>query len=107
MDLPGVETDYPGSEELRTYRFPRPNGVKGWGSFRLEITTAGVVDSQQMSGEHQLTAEKKTIDAVKFPELLPPGRKAHLLRRAVVSCPAITGREVVLVPDSGLQTEQK
>jgi hypothetical protein len=44
---------------------------------------------------------------MKFPELLPPGSKAHLPRSAVVSCSAGTTHEVVFVPDGGLQTEQQ
>jgi hypothetical protein len=94
-------------QDLRTYKVPRPADEKGWGTFRLEITTAGVIDSQQMTGEHPLTAVKKTVDAMKFPELLPPDSKAHLLRSAVVSCSVGNTCEVVLVPDGGLQTEQQ
>ncbi len=96
-------------QDLRTYKIPRAADEKGWGTFRLEITTAGVIDSQQMSGAHPLTAEKKTIDAMKFPELLPPDSKAHLLRSAVVSCSQGSDKtcELVLVPDGGLQTEQQ
>jgi transglutaminase-like putative cysteine protease/tetratricopeptide (TPR) repeat protein len=95
-------------QELRTYRFPRPNGVKGWGTFRLEITTAGVIESQQMSGEPAVAVLKPSIAAIKFSELLPPDSKAHLLRSAVVSCSQDSDKtcEVVLVPDGGLQTEQ-
>ncbi|MFZ0690489.1 MAG: DUF3857 domain-containing protein [Acidobacteriaceae bacterium] len=94
-------------QDLRTYKISRAADEKGWGTFRLEITTAGVIDSQQMTGEHPLTAEKKIVDAMKFPELLPPDSKAHLLRSAVVSCSVGTTCEVVLVPDGGLQTEQQ
>jgi transglutaminase-like putative cysteine protease/Flp pilus assembly protein TadD len=94
-------------QELRTYKVPRPTGVGGWGTFRLEITTTGVLESQQMSGEKQIAGIKKTVDAMKFPELLPPDSKAHLLRSAVVSCSMGTTCEVVLVPDGGLQTEQE
>jgi hypothetical protein len=46
---------------------------------------------------------------MKFPELLPPGSKAHLLRSAVVSCSEASDKkcDVVLVPDGGLQIEQQ
>jgi tetratricopeptide (TPR) repeat protein/transglutaminase-like putative cysteine protease len=94
-------------QDLRTYRIPRPEGASGWGAFRLEITTAGVIESQQMSGEAQIAAVKPSLDAMKFPELLPPDSKAHLLRSAVVSCSLTKMCEVVLVPDGGLQTEQQ
>jgi ribosomal protein L1 len=60
-----------------------------------------------MSGEAQIANAKPAIDAMKFPELLPPGSKAHLLRSAVVSCSMGKTCEVVLVPDGGLQTERQ
>jgi tetratricopeptide (TPR) repeat protein len=92
-------------QKLRTYTVKRATGASGWGSFRLEITTAGVIESQRMSGDQKLEALKPVINAMKFPELLPPDSKAHLLRSAVVSCSGETC-DVVLVPDGGLQTEQ-
>lgn len=92
-------------QDLRTYKISRPAEVSGWGTFRLEITTSGVIESQQMSGEKQIAGVKKTVDAMKFPELLPPDSKAHLLRSAVISCSMGSSCEVVLVPDGGLQTE--
>lgn len=94
-------------QKARTYKIKKPAGASGWGTFRLEITTAGVIESQQMSGEEKIAAVKTELDAMKFPELLPPGSKAHLLRSAVVSCSMGATCEVVLVPDGGLQTEQQ
>ncbi len=103
---PGPENPTQALQDLRTYKIKRPAGVSGWGAFRLEISTAGVVESQQMSGEQRLAAIKPVVDAMKFPELLPPDSKAHLLRSAVISCSMGTTCEVVLVPNGGLQTEQ-
>lgn len=94
-------------QDARTYKLKRPAGASGWGAFRLEITTAGVIESQQMSGDAKLAALTPLIDAMKFPELLPPDSKAHLLRSAVVSCSGSKTCQVVLVPDGGLQTEQQ
>jgi len=94
-------------QELRTYKVSRPSGVSGWGTYRLEITTSGVIESQQMSGEKQISGVRKAVDGMKFSELLPPDSKAHLLRSAVVSCSMGTNCEVVLVPDGGLQTEMQ
>ena len=96
-----------GLQNLRTYKVSKPQGASGWGTFRLEITTAGVIESQKMSGEQHIEAVKPAIDAMKFPELIPPGSKAHLLRSAVVSCSMGKDCEVVLVPDGGLQTERQ
>ncbi|HMG84919.1 MAG TPA: DUF3857 domain-containing protein [Terracidiphilus sp.] len=94
-------------QNLRTYKIAKPEGASGWGTFRLEITTAGVIESQKMSGEQHIEAAKPAIDAMKFPELIPSGSKAHLLRSAVVSCSMGKTCEVVLVPDGGLHTEQQ
>jgi hypothetical protein len=93
-------------QNLRTYHVDRPSGASGWGTFRLEITTGGVIESQQMSGEQQhLGSIKPVIDGMKFAELLPSDSKAHLLRSAVVSCSMGKTCDVVLVPDGGLHTE--
>jgi tetratricopeptide (TPR) repeat protein len=104
---PGPANPTEALQNLRTYHIPRPDGASGWGSFRLEVTTSGVIESQQMSGEQHLDAVKPAIEAMKFPELLPPGSKAHLLRSAVVSCSMGKTCDVVLVPDGGLQTERQ
>jgi tetratricopeptide (TPR) repeat protein len=93
-------------QETRTYHVPRPDGVSGWGTFRLQLTTTGVIASQQMSGDEKLAAIAGKINAMKFPELVPPGSAAHLLRSAVVSCSKGSNCDVVLVPNSSLQTEQ-
>lgn len=92
-------------QDLRTYTISRPAGVSGWGTYRLEITTSGVIEARQMTGEKGITGVTSEIDSMKFPELLPSGSKAHLLRSAVVSCSMGKTCQVVLVPDGGLQTE--
>jgi tetratricopeptide (TPR) repeat protein len=103
---PGPKNGTEALQNSRTYKIPRPAGVGGWGTFRLEVTVNGVIESQQMSGEHQIAGIKQSLDKMKFPELLPPGSKAHFLRSAVVSCSEGATCEVVLVPQAGLQTEQ-
>ena len=49
---------------------------------------------------------KEKIGAMKFPELVPPGSAAHLLRSGVLSCSMGTTCDLVLVPNSSLSTEQ-
>jgi tetratricopeptide (TPR) repeat protein len=93
-------------QNLRTYKAARPAGASGWGTFRLVVTATGVTEAQQMSGESKVAPMKDVLLGMKFPELLPPESKAHLLRSAVVSCSTATC-EVVLVPDGGLQTERE
>jgi transglutaminase-like putative cysteine protease/tetratricopeptide (TPR) repeat protein len=93
-------------QESRSYTIARPDGVSGWGTFRLQINTQGVIASQQMSGDEKLSAIAAKINAMKFPDLVPPGSAAHLLRSAVVSCSMGSNCDVVLVPNSSLQTER-
>ncbi|MGB8031621.1 MAG: DUF3857 domain-containing protein [Terracidiphilus sp.] len=94
-------------QDLRTFKIPRPKGSSGWGAFRLEVTTDGVIESQQMSGAQTLDSVKPGLGAMKFSEFLPPDSKAHLLLSAVVDCSSGTNCEVVLVPNGGLQTERQ
>ena len=68
---PGPANPTAALQDLRTYKITRPDGASGWGTFRLEVTTDGVIESQQMSGEKHLAVIKPVIDAMKFPELLP------------------------------------
>ncbi|HKO12884.1 MAG TPA: DUF3857 domain-containing protein [Acidobacteriaceae bacterium] len=104
--LSGVSSTGKGSlQDLRTWSISRPAGVSGWGTYRLEITTGGVVEARQMTGEKGIAGVSPEISALKFPELLPPGSKAHLLRSAVVSCSIGKTCQVVLVLDGGPQTE--
>ncbi|HEV2275329.1 MAG TPA: DUF3857 domain-containing protein [Acidobacteriaceae bacterium] len=93
-------------QALRTYRFARPGGLSGWGTFRLQIGYAGVVASQEISGEQKLARLSAAIAATKFPGLVPPGSKAHLLRSAVISCFSAPTCELVLVPNESLNTER-
>lgn len=94
-------------QDSRTYKLPRPEGVSGWGTFRLQIATTGVIASQQMSGEQKLAKITESINSMKFPDLVPLGSKAHLLRSAVVSCSMGPTCELVLVPEGNLITEQQ
>jgi len=93
-------------QNSRTYKLTGYAGVSGWGTFRLQVTTAGVIGARQMTGEPKLAPLARDVGAMKFPELLPPDSKAHLLLSAVVSCSSYRSCEVVLVPDSDLRTEQ-
>jgi len=93
-------------QETRTYRIARPAGLNGWGTFRLQLNTTGVVASQQMSGGEKLSAMTGKIGAMKFPDLVPPGSTAHLLRSGVLSCSGSATCDLVLVPNSSLATEQ-
>ncbi|HEV2136166.1 MAG TPA: DUF3857 domain-containing protein [Terracidiphilus sp.] len=94
-------------QDLRTFKVLKPKGVSGWGSFRLEVTTAGVIESQQMTGSDQIAGIKPALAQMKFAGLVPAESKAHLLLSAVVSCTSGKDCQVVLVPNGGLQTERQ
>ena len=92
-------------QDLRTYKISRPQGLSGWGTFRLHLNPSGVVEAQQMSGDGKLAAMSNGIHQLKFLGLVPPGSQARLLRSAVVSCSMGDTCELVLVPNTTLQTE--
>jgi uncharacterized protein HemY len=104
---PGPKNGTEALQNSRTYKLGKVAGATGWGTFRIQLAAEGVVESQQMSGDHSIAGISDSIRNMKFPELLPPGSKAHLLRSAVVSCSESGGCELVLVPDGGLQTERQ
>jgi tetratricopeptide (TPR) repeat protein len=93
-------------QETRTYHVARLSGVRGSGIFRLQIGADGVVASQQMSGEEKLAAIGTELNALRLPGLVPSGSPARVLRTAAVSCSEGANCDVVLVPNSSLQTEQ-
>ena len=94
-------------QDLRTSKIPRPKEPAAGARSGLEVTTAGVIESQQMTGEQTLDSIKPAIGAMKLPEFLPPDSKAHLLLSAVIDCSMGTSCEVVLVPNGGLRTESQ
>jgi len=104
---PEHDTGSQALQDLRTFKIERAKDTSGWGAFRLEVTTTGVIESQQMSGEKPLDAIKPALAAMKFSGFLPPDSKAHLLLSAVVDCSMGTKCDVVLVPNGGLQTERQ
>jgi len=104
---PEHDTGSQALQDLRTFKIERPKDTSGWGAFRLEVTTNGIIESQQMSGEKPLDSIKPELAAMKFSDFLPPDSKAHLLLSAVVDCSMGTKCDVVLVPDGGLQTERQ
>ena len=94
-------------QDLRTYHLPRPADAKGWGTMRLQLGQTGVVAVQQASGDASLKLLLPALWGMQFPGLVPPDSQAHLLRSGVVSCSQPKACELVLVPNSTLQTEQQ
>lgn len=104
---PGPKNGTDALQKSRTYKIDHASSATGWGTFRIELTADAVIEAQQMSGETAVGGIGEALRKMKFPDLLPPGSKAHLLRSGVVSCSKISGCELVLVPGGGLQTERQ
>jgi transglutaminase-like putative cysteine protease/Flp pilus assembly protein TadD len=104
---PGPKNGTESLQNLRTYKLGHIAGMNGWGTFRIELTADGVIEAQQMSGDHRIAGLGDAIKKITFSDLVPPQSKAHLLKSSVVSCSQTAGCEVVLVPSGGLQTEQQ
>jgi tetratricopeptide (TPR) repeat protein len=104
---PGPKNGADALQNSRTYKLGHIPGILGWGTFRIQLSVEGVIEAQQMTGDHRIAPIGDAIKKLKFSELLPAGSKAHLLRSAVVSCSQTAGCEAVLVPGGGLQTEQQ
>lgn len=104
---PGPKNGTDALQKSRTYKIDHAPLATGWGTFRIELTADAVIEAQQMSGETAIAGIAEALRKMKFPDLLPPGSKAHLLRCGVVSCSKISGCELVLVPGGGLQTERQ
>lgn len=111
LDAAGVKPGPKNGTEVlqnsRTFKLGHVADVRGWGTFRLELTTTGVIEARQMSGEKGIVGVGDAIKKTNLWGLIPPNSKAHLLRSGVVSCAQTTGCEIVLVPDGGLHTEQE
>ena len=88
---PGPKNGAEELQNLRTYKLGHVADASGWGTFRLEVAAEGVIEAQQMTGEHRVAPVTESIKRMKLPELLPPGSKAHLLRSAVASCSQSSG----------------
>ena len=104
---PGPKNGTEALQNSRTYKLGHVEGVNGWGTFRIVLAADGVIETQQMTGDHRVAAIGDAIKKMKFPELVPAGSRAHLLLSSVVSCSQSAGCEVVLVPGGGLQTEME
>ena len=95
-----------GLQQSRTYNLAGSKGLSGWGAVRIQITSAGVLEVLQVSGEPKLADLAKSIHGMHFPELVPHDSKGRLLRSGLLSCYAKGNCELVLVPDGDLRTER-
>jgi tetratricopeptide (TPR) repeat protein len=92
-------------QRLRMFRFTRPAGLDGQGTYRILLASSGVVDLQQASGDSPMKKAEPAIRAMTFPDLIPSGSKVNLLRRIVVSCRSGASCQLVFVPNGQLSQE--
>lgn len=101
---PRQNVDAEALQALRTFHLDRPDGAKGWGSFRIVLTAKGVVlDTHQSSGDRKLAAVQPVLLKMLFPDLVPPGSRARLLRTVVVSCSRGSTCDLVFIPSGDPQ----
>ena len=106
--LHGSSNESKDREELteeRMFRFKRPSGLNGSGTYRLLLASSGVVGLQQVSGDAGMKAAEPAMRAMTFLNLIPSGSAVHLLRRIVVSCHSGDTCQLVFVPNGSLAEE--
>ena len=93
-------------QAMRTFRVDRPAAIKGWGTFRLQLTSTGIAASELVSGSPAIRPMSTALNALKLKGAVPPGSEAKLLRDGVLSCgPVSPTCELVLMTRSGPQQE--
>ena len=93
-------------QQMRMFRVKRPTGLKGWGTFRLQLAEGGVHDSDLVSGPPDLKPINPELRKLTIAQAVPPGSHGYLLRDAVVSCTSSGADcEFVLMPHAGLSAE--
>jgi transglutaminase-like putative cysteine protease/predicted Zn-dependent protease len=93
-------------QDMRSFKVERADGLKGWGTFRVQIAAGGVHDSELVNGPETMRPMIAKLNKLKLTGAVPPGSSAQLLRDGVLSCTS-SGKdcEFVLMPRSGLQQE--
>ena len=80
--------------------------LKGWGSFRLQLASTGVLESDLVSGPEEMRAMIPELKRLKMEAAVPAASRGRLVRDGVLSCSAEIGRcELVLMPHSNLAVE--
>ncbi len=93
-------------QAMRMFRVKRPSGLKGWGTFRLQLAEGGVHDSDLVSGSAELKPINPELKKLTLAQAVPPGSHGYLLRDAVVSCTSSGADcDFVLMPHAGLGAE--
>ena len=93
-------------QDMRTYHLPKQPGIKGWGTFRVQIGADGIHASQLVTGPDAMKPMTASLDKLKISSALPPGSRALLLRDGVLSCESSSQQCIfVLMPHASVQNE--
>lgn len=93
-------------QQMRMFRVKRPTGLKGWGTFRLQLGETGVHDTDMVNGPADLKPITSELKKLTIARAVPPGSHGYLLRDGVVSCTSSGADcEFVLMPHAGLSAE--
>ncbi len=94
-------------QEMRMFKLAKPAGVKGWGTFRVQLGETGIFDSDLVTGPPAIRPINVALRKLTVSKALPPNSHAHLLRDAVVSCSSEQPDcQVVFMPHAGLNAEE-
>ena len=84
----------------RTFKIPGPNSATGWGTVEIEFSPEGASNARVVKGDDNpdaLAPVVKSLNRIDYKASIPPGSKARLVRRGVLSCHAGTPCELVLL----------
>jgi tetratricopeptide (TPR) repeat protein len=91
-----------GLQAQRTFKIPGSNTITGWGTVEL-IFDAGGVSSAKVIRDHDayhadaVEPVMQSLRHIDYKAALPPGSKAKLVRRGVLSCHSGSPCEIVLL----------
>ncbi len=93
-------------QRMRTFAVKRPPDLKGWGTFRVQLASSGVRESNLVQGSPTLRPMTAELNGLEIGHAVPSGSKARLVRDGVLSCSSgATTCDFVLMPQSSLQAE--
>lgn len=107
----GTHSAVPGNagqalQEMRMFRVKKPTGLKGWGTFRVQLGEGGIQESDLVTGPAAMRPVTPELKKLAIPHAVPPMSHARLLRDAVVSCTSEgPDCQFVFMPHAGLREE--
>ncbi len=85
-------------QQQRIFRVARPSGVKGSGTFFMQVSADGTKKAEMAGGDEALRALGDAVQKLDLGLTVPSGSHALLLRSGVLICAAEPTCELTLVP---------